>query len=225
MRIIFRADGNSTIGLGHVVRSLALAELLEPVGAERWLAIQAPAAAVQQLAQQARVHLLDLPAANGTAEAVALATDFIQPSDVVVLDGYAFDTAYQQAIKSSGCRLVAIDDLCAWPQAADLIINHSPGIGPKMYTAPSHTRFCLGPEFSLVRAPFRQQFRLPLPVPVMEKVVVCFGGADPEQLTRRTVAALLTLPAIKQVSAVVGGAFAHKAELRLLARSHNAGQV
>ena len=219
MRVIFRADGSSYIGLGHVIRSLALAEIVGNLFTERYLAIQQPSAAVERMAQEAKVELLKMPFGAGTSEALELATTFLRASDVVVLDGYGFDTAYQEAIKSSGCQLVAIDDLCAWPQRADLVINHAPGIFPATYAAPPNTRFCLGPEFSLVRGPFRKRFRLPTPLTAATKVVVCFGGADPLQLTQQVLEALLTLPSIVHVSLVIGSAFTHGEELRDLVAS------
>lgn len=207
MRIVFRADGNSTIGLGHIVRCLALAEMVYGLFAERWLAVQEPSAAVQELARQAQVQLWPMPVGQGPAEAAALAA-LLLPTDVVVLDGYEFRTAYQEAIKASGCRVVAIDDLHAWPQQADLIINHAPGITPALYEASAAARYCLGPEFSLVRAPFRHRFRLPTPPSAITSVAVCFGGADPAQLTLRMLVALSQQPAIQRVSLVIGSAFA-----------------
>ncbi|GAA3931488.1 UDP-2,4-diacetamido-2,4,6-trideoxy-beta-L-altropyranose hydrolase [Hymenobacter algoricola] len=214
MRILFRADGNATIGLGHVIRSLALAEIVHSVG-ECWMAIQEPSAAVRKLVQHARVKLWELPAQTPTAEADYL-RPLLLPTDVVVLDGYSFATSYQQTLAASGCQLAAIDDLRAWPMAVDLIINHSPGITSSMYQVAATTRFCLGPEYSLLRPPFLANFRLPEQPAAIERVLLCFGGADPLQLTRRCLTILLALPALREVGVLTGSANEHADSLQQL---------
>ena len=223
MRIIFRADGNAVIGLGHLVRSLALAAIVRPV-AECWVAIQAPTPAVRQLIEQAQARLWELPAQAIAPEAAALAPQ-LTAQDIVVLDGYQFETHYQQTLATSGCRLVAVDDLRAWPMAVDLVINHSPGVTREQYQAGAHTRFCLGPEYSLLRAPFLAGARLPEPPAAISRVLLCFGGADPLQLTRRCLAVLLALPGLEEIGVVTGGAFRHAEALHAEAAGLPAGQV
>lgn len=223
MRIIFRADGNAVIGLGHLVRSLALAAIVRPV-AECWVAVQAPTPAVRQLIEEAQVRLWELPARAAAPEAAALAPQ-LSARDIVVLDGYQFDTSYQQTLAASGCRLVAIDDLRAWPMAVDLVINHSPGVTREQYQAGPQTRFCLGPEYSLLRAPFLAQARRPEPPAAIRRVLLCFGGADPLQLTCRCLAVLLSLPGLEEIGVVTGGAFLHLEALHALAATLPAGRV
>ncbi|TGE29037.1 UDP-2,4-diacetamido-2,4,6-trideoxy-beta-L-altropyranose hydrolase [Hymenobacter metallicola] len=223
MRLLFRADGNATIGLGHVVRSLALADMVRTV-APCWFAIQNPSAAIRELLRQAQVTLLELPAQPIAQEAAYFAAQ-VQPTDVVVLDGYSFDTAYQHTLRRSGCRLAVIDDLRAWPTPADLIINHSPGVTPLMYQSRPEAQFCLGPEYSLLRAPFLRNFRLPTPPVPIAKVLVCFGGADPQQFTSRFLAALLPLETVQEVGVVTGSAFSNTPQLTYLATGYPQKQV
>lgn len=192
-KVIFRADGSDRIGLGHLIRSQALAEMLADdfdcvfalaeapaVIAEElasrfgvyWL----PAAAAQQAektlppavaaAQQQQEALTPLaaqqqaektsPAAAATQQqqAAALAA-LASPHDIIVLDGYPFDTAYQQVLRERGCKLVSIDDIHAYPFVVDAIINTAGGVSPAHYQALPETRFCLGLRYALLRRPFR----------------------------------------------------------------------
>ncbi|TPG63726.1 UDP-2,4-diacetamido-2,4,6-trideoxy-beta-L-altropyranose hydrolase [Hymenobacter nivis] len=216
-RLVVRADASPQIGLGHVVRSLALAELVGPLFAEAVLLTQAPSAAVHQLAAAAGLGVVELPAQGPQAEAAQLPAH-LRPADVVVLDGYGFDEAYQVAVRATGARLVLVDDLADSPTVADLVINHGPAVRVADYRALPTTRFCLGPAFSLLRAPFRAQQRLPEAVPaIVSSVLVCFGGADPLGLTHRALGALLALPQVARVGVVIGSAFTAGTELRALA--------
>lgn len=216
-RLVVRADAGPQIGLGHVVRSLALAELVGPLFAEAVLLTQAPSAAVRQLAAAAGLGVAELPTQGPRAEAAQLPAH-LQAGDVVVLDGYGFDAAYQARVRATGARLVLVDDLAEGPTVADLVVNHGPAVRAADYQALPTTRFCLGPAFSLLRAPFRAQQRLPGLAPaVISSVLVCFGGADPLGLTHRALGALLALPQVARVGVVTGSAFAAGEELRELA--------
>ncbi len=214
MRIVFRTDGNALIGLGHIVRSLALAAIVRPI-ADCFFAVCSPSVAVRGLLREAKVSLIELPdlPTYSAEEAQYIANHLLQSTDIVVLDGYHFSFAYQQTIKSTGCELVCIDDLHATPFAADLIINHSPGVEKSSYLAPPTSHFCLGPAFSLLRTPFLQHAQrlseVPVSVPIRQ-VLLCFGGADPQRFTARFLTALLTLPSIQRVGVVLGGAFGHE---------------
>jgi len=215
-RLVLRADGNSQIGLGHVMRLLALAELLRPDFAEVVFLIQAPDAALTALLQDAGIVLAELPAAPVAQEPASILPRLLRPTDVLVLDGYQFDFEYQTAVRPLVGHLACLDDLHAFPFAADLIINPAGGITPADYNLRQpETRLLAGPYY----APLRRNFLLTPSLSAQssnqkpETILLCLGGADPRQLTRATVAALLALPAVAHVHAVVGSAYAAWDEL------------
>jgi UDP-2,4-diacetamido-2,4,6-trideoxy-beta-L-altropyranose hydrolase len=214
-RLVLRADGNSQIGLGHVMRLLALAELLRPDFAAVVFLIQAPDAALTALLQAAGIVLAELPAAPVTQETAGVLPPLLRPADVLVLDGYRFDLAYQTAVRPLVAHLVCLDDLHAFPFAADLVINPAGGITPAHYDLrPPTARLLAGPSYAPLRAAFGRLAEAEAPTALPSHVLLCLGGADPRHLTRATAAALLALPAVAQVYAVVGSAYAAWDELR-----------
>lgn len=216
-RLLFRADGNATIGLGHLVRLLALADQLRGLALGVFL-VREPTAAVAQLVAAAGWEMHALPANQPwLAEADWLARSFLLPTDVLLLDGYNFEEAYQRRLRASGCGLVYIDDLLAAPVVADILINHSPGVVEADYQAAAGTRFLLGPAFSLLRHPFLEGASLPQAPAAIRSALVCFGGADPLRLTLRTLTTLRTLPQLQRVGVLLGGAFGDAAALEHLA--------
>lgn len=218
-RILFRADGNATIGLGHLMRLLALADQLRSLAPGIFL-VREPTSAVVQLIAAAGWEIQPLPADQPwLAEANWLAQSFVKPTDVVVLDGYSFEANYQHRLRTSGCGLVYVDDLLAWPVVADLLINHSPGIVAAHYQATADTRFLLGPAFSLLRGPILEHAAAPQAPARVTSALVCFGGADPLRLSVRTLAALRALPTIQWLGVLLGGAFGDTTALEQLANS------
>lgn len=216
-RLLFRADGNAVIGLGHLVRLLALADQLRGLAPGMFL-VREPTAAVAQLVVAEGWAVQALPADSPwLAEADWLAQHFLTPTDMLVLDGYNFEAAYQRRLRASGCGLVYVDDLLAWPVIADLLINHSPGVVATDYQATVNTRFMLGPAFSLLRRPFLEGTTLPQAPAAISSALVCFGGADPLSLTLRTLHALRALPQLRRLGVLLGGAFGDAAALEQLA--------
>ena len=221
-RLILRADGDERIGLGHVMRLVAFAEIMGDVFTYEF-AIQQPSAAVRAVLESVGLSILMLPKQPYSTEPAWLAESLLEdPTRIIVLDGYEFDDSYQDALKRFGYRLVAVDDLRAWPVVADILINHSPGVTPTMYAAADSTAFFIGPTFSLVRRPFLAVAHPPTPPKVIERVLLCFGGADPAGLTARSLRALASVPHLTGVGVLTGSSFNDKDALRaaMAATSH-----
>ncbi|RTQ52238.1 UDP-2,4-diacetamido-2,4,6-trideoxy-beta-L-altropyranose hydrolase [Hymenobacter gummosus] len=206
-RLVLRADGNATIGLGHVVRLLALAELVRDAFHECLLASR-DAAALAPLLTAARCQPLPLPAdLPAAAEARWLAAELLRPTDVLLLDGYGFDADYQRVLRAAAGRLVYVDDLRAWPVEAQVLINHSPGITPALYQTPHpDTTLLLGPEYALLRPEVRAAAAPPAAPQPIRSVLLCFGGADPLQLTARCLPLLLQRPELREIGLLPGPA-------------------
>jgi UDP-2,4-diacetamido-2,4,6-trideoxy-beta-L-altropyranose hydrolase len=153
-KVIIRADGNSEIGYGHIFRCLALAQVLGQ-DFECWFYSQNPTTFLKREIEKVAHGLKDLPIeTNPEKEAQQLTQQELKGDEIVVLDGYHFDLAYQKVIKANGNSLVCIDDLADKHFVADLIINHAGGIKPQDYSVESHTKLCLGPQYALIRKKF-----------------------------------------------------------------------
>lgn len=201
-----RADGNSQIGLGHVYRMLALAEMLQ-TDAELKFLIRNPDAKVTEVIQAAGVAIRALPADVAHEQEALTIRQSLKGDEVVVLDGYAFDAAYQRTLHGACGRLVYVDDLHAWPMLADVVINHAPGMQASVYAdkAP-HTQLCLGLDYLLLRQVFFDALALPRTIATIEHALICIGGADPLGITAHVLALLIATGQFKHISVVRGAA-------------------
>jgi len=110
-RVFFRADGSSKIGLGHVIRSLALAEMIEGEFDCSFI-IREPLQYLKNQIGKVCANIIELAETTCyTEEAVQISEKFLKSSDIVVLDGYHFNTEYQSILKAKGCYLICIDDI------------------------------------------------------------------------------------------------------------------
>jgi len=220
----FRADGNTTIGLGHVIRSLSLVEMLLPSFDCRFI-IRAPFESLKHQIETV-CHIVVLPdtPSSDTIEAEMICNFYFKKEDIVVLDGYHFTTDYQQIIKQKGCQLVCIDDIYTYPFLADVIINHAGNIQPSHYQATTKTKFYLGLKYALLRSPFRKAAQQKAFLKRTNRnIFVCLGGADPNNDTQKVLEIIFQAQGIDTYYVVIGSAYKHHSSLdRFLALSGKA---
>ncbi len=212
-RVFFRADGNSQIGLGHVFRALALAEMLREDFDCQFL-IRNPLPEIKDQILTICNDIYELPETqNDVSEARYINDYLLEPTDIVVLDGYHFDTNYQILMKGKDCRIVCIDDIPQYHFVADAIINHTGGISARQYSTEETTQLFIGPEYALLRQPFitaatKKDFSN------WEKAIfLCLGGADPENDTLKILQRLDVFNQTEKIYLVTGVAYKHQATL------------
>jgi len=154
--ILLRADAGPSIGMGHLMRSLALAGYLAEN--THWHVHVAssglPAITLQNLVAATGKTIAHTCLSNEQPESAFARLLAERKPHVLVLDGYKFSDGYRVAVRPHVGKLALIDDLVAGPYSADLIINHAGGVVPTQYQIVEPTRFCLGPAYALMREPF-----------------------------------------------------------------------
>ncbi len=205
-KVYFRADGNSEIGLGHVIRSCAVAEMLRSEFACSFF-IRKPSDYLRQQITIAGCTLVELSEFSTYEKEAEGWAGLLDGSEIIVLDGYNFATKYQQILKQKSNKLVCIDDMHAYHFVSDIVINH--GLtNASLYSKDENTILLLGPKYCLVRKAFsgssknEKRFQ-------MNTAFICFGGADKLNLTTIYLRRIMQSGFVEKVHVVVGGAFQH----------------
>lgn len=222
-KIYFRADGNSKMGLGHVIRSIALVDMLKSKF-ECIFIIRKPSSLLKAEILESCSTIIELEnPESDIIEATAIAKK-ISKDDIVVLDGYHFDMEYQREIKKSSCKLVSIDDIFSCHFLSDVVINHSPGLDIDKYSIEDYTSLKLGVDYALLRKPFLDKGLEARNVEKIENVFVCFGGSDFNNITGKVVSALAGLKGrFKTINVVLGSAYLYEEQLNSLLKNKEAG--
>jgi len=194
-KICFRADASAEIGYGHFIRTLALADMLKD-DFECVFYTQSPTEYQRKEAEKV-CELVALPADDSRFQ---LFLDCLKGDEIVVLDNYFYTTNYQRAIKTKGCKLVCIDDMHDKHYVADAVINHGPAM-PDDFDCEPYTQLCLGNQWSLLRKPFLEPLRSNKRE---NRLIVCFGGADPQHLTDKVVTMLIELNTPYEMTVILG---------------------
>lgn len=217
MKVVFRADASSTIGTGHIMRCLSLAQSLKNLGNEitfvcRELpgnlcdAIDAQGFAMLRLKEceneETFVYENEPMYASwlGTSWQLDASETYsllepLSPLDWLVVDHYALDARWETACRSLTKNLMAIDDLFDRSHDVDVLLNQNilPG-DEKCYDGmlPSSCRQYLGPRYALLQDQYQElRNRTPHRSGTIEHILVYFGGVDEANLTGRSLEALL----------------------------------
>jgi len=223
MNLLFRTDASLTIGTGHVMRCLALAQAWQDAGGHSLFAMAEATPAVQERLRSEGVEVLKLRLTPGTREdsdqIARLAAN--GNADWVVVDGYEFGAEYQLALKRAGHKVLFIDDNGhAEHYSADLVLNQNAYASEDLYrNRESGTELLLGLHYAMLRREFRTwRGERPDGLGPGSKVLVTLGGSDAGNLTLRVIEALeYVQPATFEATIVAGGSSACAGELEAAA--------
>ena len=200
-KIYIRADGNAQIGLGHLVRSMAFALMLKDDFSIHFVCKHVPESIIHKIKIEGFLYTK----IKEEEEFLSI----VKPINIVVLDHYDLDTAFQKTIKQIGCKLICIDDLHDKEFYADLIINHAPRVKESDYQAQSYTKFALGTNYALLRPAFLEVAKEERIIDKIDTAFVCFGGADFYDLSLKSINVLLKFEQIEEINVVLGGEYKH----------------
>lgn len=221
MNIAFRADASLGIGVGHLMRCLALADELARTGA-RCTFVCASVVDIVQARILAHGHeFLTLPGAepsdpidwqddaNGTATALSG-----RNLDWLIADHYALDARWESRMRPWAKHMAIIDDLADRQHDTDLLLNQNVGVNASDYYSlvPTCCTLLLGPMNALLAPGFAQaRIRKGTGRMVREglHLVVTMGGTDPRRATLTVIEALEnSLPASASITVVLGSSSA-----------------
>lgn len=207
--LIIRADAEPTMGIGHIMRCIALAQEWQETGGDVVFVLSQSSRPIERKITREGfcvVFLDDTPGSISDADrtrTIALQNN----SQWIVIDGYQFNEDYQSRIWHEDQKLLVIDDYGhAQNYCADIVLNQN--MYASMFFYPHHhpqTRFLLGGKYTLLRKEFLRQKS------VVEKtqsdsvnmILITMGGSDPDNVTSIVLDHLLPLIAESPISIVI----------------------
>ena len=217
-KILFRADGNNTTGLGHLYRLFALVEIYKPYFEVIFLTKES--STKESIPAQYTVEFIP-DAITILQEPQWISEHYVSSEHLIVADGYQFNETYQKQIKQLGFKLVYIDDLIESHIYADIVVNHAANVDSKLYKKEPYTTIALGTEYAILRPAFiKAAQKQKENISQISNVFVCFGGADALDLSLKATKALLQLDQIKLIHVVLGAAY-KQTEIFELASENN----
>jgi UDP-2,4-diacetamido-2,4,6-trideoxy-beta-L-altropyranose hydrolase len=222
MHLYIRADSDGKIGVGHMMRCIALAQAWQDQGGEVTFISHCESGTLKERVQNEGFRLVALdrgyPDSSDLKDTLAiLKRECTDQKHWLVLDGYHFTSEYQKSIRDEGYHVMVIDDMNHLPSYhADILLNQNIHALNQNYHCDADTTLLLGVQYVLLRREFLkyQDFKRQIPERA-KNIFVTLGGADPDNVTLKVIEALKLLdePDIS-VRIIVGPANPHQESIR-----------
>lgn len=212
-RVLFRVDGGGEMGMGHVLRSLAVAEALTKIAPHAdvcFLMRAEPPEGIQHIAR------LGYPVRVAPGDELTALVDVIRDysPNIIVNDRPFLEKEYLSALAGLGAATVnlvdSLDDIENPSELASIIIATMQEGEVEL------DDYHAGPAFAILRDSFQKNAGASMTTPHDGKrVVLSFGGSDPQNFTMKALEALDDIRGL-EVTVVLGPAYGYREQLDAL---------
>jgi spore coat polysaccharide biosynthesis predicted glycosyltransferase SpsG/CMP-N-acetylneuraminic acid synthetase len=209
-RVLFRVDGGAALGMGHVYRSLAIADALRASSRAEIAFLMSADHTEGLLTVSRHGYPVRVVAGRGHETGLEHIRDFAPA--ILINDLPAIDSAYLTALSHLGATTVNLVDTLTDLESTDHLAQ-------VIVSAMHHDRetpegFYGGPAYAILREQFRGRSKEVRDEPRL--VLLTFGGSDPQGLTLKAARALQALPQGVKLMAVAGPAFSYRRDFAAL---------
>jgi UDP-2,4-diacetamido-2,4,6-trideoxy-beta-L-altropyranose hydrolase len=201
--IKIRVDASSEIGYGHLTRCCAMINSMPEIHA-----IFYSTERIEPFVRQMCSNQFKLVSLRNSTDFL----EHIEAEDLILIDGYQFDTNYFTQLKRKGAKVICIDDLANQHLPVDVIINPTPGFAARSYSSILSTQYFLGLDYSLLRSSFQTLANAKSIDKIKNSLFICFGGSDPLNKTLIAYNAALDSQNFSEIHIVLGPGYSHEVQ-------------
>ena len=244
MKIFIRADGGNTIGLGHIMRMLVLAEELKKNNEVIFLCRSSKMdnnirklnsdksdfncnfenekfkAGIEKVKENG-FKVCMIHEEQVIEDIINLQKDF--KADLIITDSYDVDELYFNKLKPHFRLSGYVDDVNKFKMNVDFIINQNINAEDINYSdnANNNTKLFLGTKYCMLREEFRKDYTKKELKEKCEDLLLTLGGMDNKFNTLKILQQIINCHI--NIHVVIGSAFDKKLikELYVLAQAHN----
>lgn len=211
-RAVLRCDASPSIGAGHVTRCLALAEQLKNSSIDVTFAIRKGTCDSARVLPESSFDCIELTGSQ-EQEADELKELLRQGCDVLIVDHYDRDIAFERQCRGWARMIVALDDSTGRHHDCDIVVDSAaPSAIQYRRFVPDGTQILTGPEYALLRGAFTEKRSAALARRdgrAVRNVFVSFGATDPWNVTPIVLEALNSLSKEISITVAISAQAAH----------------
>lgn len=200
MKVIIRTDSSLLIGTGHVIRCLTLAHYLRAGGISVSFVCRNLEGNIISLIEEKQFKVIrlsspkDEPQEDQYDKMRGVPLDFeisemwnicqSEKPNWIIVDHYGLNKVWEESIKNQGMKIFVIDDLLR-NHTCDALLDQNYHISkfPYQSLVPTTCSCFTGPEFTLLNPVFTETIPRVRNFNNISKILVFFGGTDPERMT------------------------------------------
>ncbi|UBO72682.1 UDP-2,4-diacetamido-2,4,6-trideoxy-beta-L-altropyranose hydrolase [Aeromonas rivuli] len=228
--IVFRTDASISLGYGHVMRCLALADAFKKLGKKSVFIFSPNGDAlyeeVVRKGHEYRVLTSSPLHSLGESEqddAYATLSNLSTSTKLVVVDHYQLGMDWEEVITASDISLLAIDDIFR-SHCSQFLLDQNVIKSENFYVdyVDNISKECvcfLGPRYALLSESFQHLRDRVKTRSKLEKIIIFFGGTDPDNETEKALLGVLAANKNFKIDVVIGGNNPHRSRLLKLCSS------
>jgi UDP-2,4-diacetamido-2,4,6-trideoxy-beta-L-altropyranose hydrolase len=223
MQLVIRADASTEIGGGHVMRCLRLAQVFRKHGYDvSFLCRAYPGDMCSYISDHAMEVLPISGGIDQQSDAKSCQKNINGKADVLIVDHYKLDAAWEKQMRSVCNVLLVIDDLWNRKHDCDILLDQNllQGENPYQSLVSGQCHFLLGPKFALLDASFDDVSPYVSTRLRCRRVLLFFGSGDPKNYTATVLEELADRDVL--VDVVIGQANPNRDVLETLCRDTGA---
>jgi UDP-2,4-diacetamido-2,4,6-trideoxy-beta-L-altropyranose hydrolase len=211
-KIAFRVDGRPGIGIGHIMRSLALAGAF-PAENKIFFIIK-DNEKLFKLINLSLYELILIEEKLSEEEEIDRLKSILREKaiDILIIDSYQINQYYLNEMKEHVWKLVSIHDFAPFPFPSDIVINGNPYALLLDYKTTTNTRFLLGSKYTLLSEEFRDIPEKFINEEV-KRVLITMGGSDILNYTPQIINFISNIKENLQYDIVIGPYFSNKYQI------------
>ena len=237
--LFIRADSGIEIGIGHMMRCYALAEILKKMDFDVYFISRKLKGNICDFITEKGYKVYYLPTKNkfskdddnktiekDALETTKILTNYNDKPSWLLVDHYDLDIRWELILRKFVKKIIVVDDLANRKHDCNLLLDQNlyehmnkryAGLVPK------NCKKLLGPKYVLLRSEFSKLRRTITKRKKLQNILVSFGGSDPRNETAKVLQAIKILNRKSfTVDVVVGNINPHKEKIKQLCSSiHN----
>mgnify|MGYP001134996872 CR=1 FL=1 len=202
--MIIRADGGLGIGMGHIMRTLVLADYLKEYLNITYICDEDYKDGIDYLKHRG------YPVFAYKKDEL-LKHMLKREESSILTDSYRLDNDYIKSVRQTFKVVGYMDDNALFPYEADYVINQNFGAEVTSYEVSNECELLLGSHYLLLRCEFRKQLESSVKDAARE-IMITVGGSDPYNVLDKILSTIYDMPFHFHV--VIGITFPYENDVR-----------
>jgi len=213
LNIAFRVDASADIGIGHLMRCLALSEELARRGHACFFVSKTDNRELISKIEKNNDFFQINPSLDLNQDAETLIKFSNEKNiDWIITDHYNIDEKYLQNLKEKDFKVLSIDDNAQIHYFSDVVLNQNIGSEKLKFSSEKDTEFLLGPKYSILRDQLLIRDNKTRQSEV-KKILIMLGGTDKDNLILKILKSLKSFDNTEFI-VVIGPLNPHQDEIK-----------
>lgn len=213
-QLAFLVNVGQDIGMGHLYRCIALAAMVAEDYAVCFYTTANDIAVQQLISENGYEH--HMISSFDADSVISMFQSNKREISAAVLDGYNFDSHFQETLHLAGIRFLYIDDFADQHYYANAVLNTADGLQKEDFRKESYTRIFTGHDYILLRPVFlRNAGKQALPDTFGKRIFISLGATDPGNNTELVLRLIQqSMPSVEKITILASSLNPHIQVLR-----------